>query len=87
MLICIPRVESFVQNDYITNVFEKNHIGKIARIIEIPHKNNPSYKRVILNIDFYPELTKKIEERFANSQDIKIVHSFPWFWKIVPARK
>jgi hypothetical protein len=84
--ICIPRVETMISNDYIKKIME-NHIGNIHRMIEIPHKKNPQYKRVIMNIFLKPNTKKTnyIQERFSQQQDIKIIHQFPWFWKIVEA--
>lgn len=84
--ICIPRVEMDIQNEYIKKKMEE-HIGSIQRIIEIPHKKNPQYKRVIMHVFLKPNTKKTtyIQERFAQQQDIKIIHQFPWFWKIVEA--
>jgi hypothetical protein len=84
--ICIPRVETAISNEYIKKKME-THVGNIQRIIEIPHKNNPQYKRVIMNIFLKPNTKKTnyIQERFSQQQDIKIIHQSPWFWKIVEA--
>ena len=88
MLICIPRMESFIQNSYIKKTFEVNEIGKVIKIIEIPHKNNPAYKRVIVNIDLKKDSKTKeiIEDRFSKSLDVKLVHSSPWYWKMMEAK-
>jgi hypothetical protein len=84
--LCIPRVEIGISNEYIKKKME-SHVGTIHRIIEIPHKNNPHYKRVIMNVFLKPntEKTSYIQERFSQRQDIKVIHQTPWFWKIVEA--
>lgn len=82
-------MESFIQNEYIKKVFEENEIGKVIKVIEIPHKNNPSYKRVIVNIDLKKDspTTEIIEERFSKSLDVKLIHhSAPNPWRMEEAK-
>lgn len=83
--MCIPRMETNYTSDFIKNVIYKKNIGNISKIIEIPYKNDPSLKRVILYIYLKQnETTKLIQERFSKNQDIKIIYDDLWFWKIFP---
>jgi hypothetical protein len=86
-ILCIPRIESTIKIDYIQKTIEKVNIGNIQKIVEIPHRNNPVYKRIIIYIQLNASSpnTKIIESRFCLKQDVKIIHQFPWYWKIVEA--
>lgn len=86
-LLCIPKMETYIQTDFIKKTFEKINIGNIIRIIELPHKNNPKYKRVIIhvNLNEKSENTKIILDRFLVKKDVKIFYNMPWYWKIVEA--
>jgi hypothetical protein len=78
-------METIYTSDFIKNVFHKKNIGNISKIIEIPYKNDPSLKRVILYIYLKQnEKTQIIRERFSKNQDIKIIYNDLWFWKIFP---
>ena len=86
-ILCIPRMESIIKSEFIISILEKYNIGTIKKIIELPHKNNPDYKRVIIHI-YLPETadtTIMIRERFSQKKDIKIIYKFPWYWKMVEA--
>lgn len=87
-VLCIPRIESITQIDSIQKVIDQLNIGLIKKIIEIPHRNNSEYKRILIYIQLNKESnnTKIIETRFANKQDVKIIYQFPWYWKIVEAQ-
>jgi hypothetical protein len=86
-IMCIPRIDTTIPSQYIQSCFENKNIGHIERIIELPHKNNPTQKRIILHVTLQEtsENAKIIKERFSQKQDVKLVHNFPWFWKIVEA--
>ena len=83
--MCIPRMETIYSSDFIRNVFQKKNIGNISKIIEIPYKNDPSLKRVILHIYLKQNDTAQIiQDRFSKNKDIKIIYNDLWFWKIFP---
>jgi hypothetical protein len=85
--LCIPRIEASITKDYIFNVFSKLKIGYIEKIIEIPLKNDPKHKRIIIKI-IWSEINPKsieIQNRLTNQETIKVVHNMPWYWKIVAA--
>lgn len=84
-ILCIPRIESIVELDYIKKSIEKINLGVIQKIREYPHRNNSDLKRIIIHIQLHVDSpnTQIIEDRFANNQDVKLIHQFPWYWKIV----
>jgi hypothetical protein len=85
--LCIPRIEASITKDYIFNVFSKLKIGYIEKIIEIPLKNDPKHKRIIIKI-IWSEINPKsidIQKRISNQETIKVVHNMPWYWKVVAA--
>ena len=86
-ILCIPRIESIIKIDYIQKTIEKVSIGHIKKIVEIPHRNDPHYKRILIYIKLNESSpnTKIIQERFSLKQDVKIIHQFPWYLKIVEA--
>ena len=86
--ICIPRVDATITKDYIYKTFCSLKIGKISNIYEIPLRNDPTHKRIIIKIkwDQTSEAAQKIENTLVEKGSIKLVHDMPWFWKICPAR-
>lgn len=87
-VMCIPKMDARVSPDYILSWFHKKNIGRVEKLIELPHKNNPTNKRIILHVlmNESSENAKIIKERFSQKQDVKLIHNLPWdFWKIVEA--
>lgn len=86
-LLCIPKMETYIQTDFIRKTIENKNIGNITRIIELPHKNNPNFKRVIIHVylDENSQNSKIILDRFSIKKDVKIIYNFPRYWKIVEA--
>ena len=86
--ICIPRIDSKIQMEYIHNTISKLNLGNIERINEIPLRNDPAYKRVIITIQWNKgnEVVKYIQTKFTERGSVKLVHDMPWYWKICPAR-
>jgi len=79
--ICIPRVDADVSKGYIFKVFSRMKIGWIEHIAEVPIKADPQFKRVFIKLKWNrTELANKINVRFDNGQNVKIVHSMPWYW-------
>lgn len=77
-------MESKTSKEFILQTMNNLQIGKIEKITEIPLRNDPKHKRVIINIKWTPsENTTNIVSRLENDQTIKVVYEWPWFWKIV----
>lgn len=87
VILCIPRMETIVSNDFLREVIEKHGLGKIKKIIELQHKNNIKYKRVLVHIylDEKSPSAIQVKERFEQKKDFKIMYNFPHFWKVVEA--
>ncbi len=88
-LLCIPLIESTIPKEYIRRVFHCIQVTDIPKIVEIPNKKNPLYKRVILSVYLNTEIPihQFIQKRLEEKKDIKLVHAEPWFWKITEAYK
>jgi hypothetical protein len=83
--LCIPRVENAVSKDYILKTFNKLKIGIIEQISETPLHNDIKHKRVFIKVRWSEESenAKNIITRLSNKETVKIVHEFPWFWRVV----
>ena len=83
--ICIPRVDISISKDFIYNILSELRIGKIHKIIEIPLRNEFSYKRIIINIQWNnnESITQNIKKHLYETGSFKIVYDMPWYWKIV----
>lgn len=77
--MCIPRMESKYNINFITTIFKNLNIGDITNIVEIPNKNNNNFKKVIIHVNTDNEI---INKRFSEGKDIKIIYDNPWYWKI-----
>lgn len=93
--LCIPRIDSSTTPEYILQALSKINMGQIIRIIELPIKRDPGNKRIIIKLKRNQENTGEsmnvsdtkspnyIFERLCAGENIKIVHQFPWYWKMV----
>ena len=71
------------------NVFQNLNIGVIEGIIEIPFKDSPKYKRIIVRVNWNDSDTSTFFlDRFQQGKNIKLVYdqNSPWFWICVPNR-
>lgn len=86
--ICIPRIETTIQKDFIISTINKLRIGMIEKITEIPLRNDINHKRIIMKIRWNnTENSLIIQNRLQNNQTIKLVYdNTPWYWKIVVAK-
>jgi hypothetical protein len=87
--ICIPRIEASIPKSVILNTFVNLNVGDIEGVIEIPFKDAPRYKRIIVKINWNDsEKSKYILTRFQAEKNVKIVYKpdSPWFWICVPNR-
>ena len=83
--VCIPRMDSSVSRSYIYQKLVELNIGTIQRIIEIPLRNDPTQKRVIIKLQWDPvsQYAVQIQNMLKSIGSIKLVHNMPWYWKIV----
>ena len=88
--LCIPRILGNVDEQYIRNIFDKVSLGKIHHIDIINCKNekNEIFKRAFIHFDkwYMNEDAQAIRNRLISGMDIKIVHEYPWFWKVSAGR-
>jgi hypothetical protein len=85
--LCIPRILTNITKEYIYDTINHLNLGTI-RNIDIIRSKDFSNKAIIHfskwnnggNADI-------VKERLLIGKDIKIVHSDPWFWKIVIFRE
>jgi hypothetical protein len=87
--ICIPRIEATIPKSTIQMTFNKLNIGAIDGVVEIPFKDAPRYKRIIVKINWNDsDRAKYILSRFQEGKNVKIVYNSPspWFWICVPNR-
>jgi len=64
------------------------NIGTIERLNEIPLRNDPSHKRVIMKIKLNTK-NMKTNEILSNLNDmgsVNLVYDMPWYWKVCTAR-
>jgi hypothetical protein len=83
--ICIPKMSNEIPRHQIYNVFNKLNIGKIYRLLENPLRADPTYKRVVIYIDWNNEqsLSKEIQETLQDpTEHMNIVYDMPWYWQI-----
>lgn len=81
--LCIPRIESSIKREYIFKKLCQLKIGFIQKMTEIPLKNNPDYKRIMIRIQWNDsDKSRKIRERLIKGESINYVFDMPWFWKI-----
>ncbi len=83
LCLCIPRISINTTKQFIRTRIENLELGNIDRIIEIPLKNDSSYKRVLIKLHYTnEELFCNIKNYFLENQCIKYVYQMPWYWKI-----
>jgi len=85
MKICIPKIKTDVDIQYIFTTFCKLNIGYIENITESVSRD-PTYKRVFIKIKWNKtEKAELMRKRLTAGEDIKLVYNMPWFWKLVEA--
>lgn len=80
--LCIPRVEGHFTLETIRDVFLKWDIGFICNIKEIPLRNDPANKRIIIKLLCDATNSAMIKETIERFGTIKLVYDIPWYWKI-----
>ena len=82
--ICIPRVENNLSKEHISNILQKSNLCKVDLINEIPLRNDPTHKRILMKIRMnrWNEQALTVENRLMTEGNIKFVYDMPWYWKI-----
>ena len=84
--LCIPRMEAEIPKDYIYNKIKDLNIGNIQKMTEIPHRKDPSQKRILMRISSNERTRSelnKFEDKLEEHGSVKYVYDMPWYWKIV----
>jgi len=87
--LCIPRIECNIPKTQILATFCKLKIGTIESVVEIPLKEMPRYKRIVIRLKWNDsERAQYMLDRFRDEKNVKIVYNYPmpWFWICVPNR-
>jgi hypothetical protein len=87
-ILCIPRMESNTPKQYIFSTLCKLNWGQISIINEIPLRNEPTHKRILIKVKWDTSKSPDVIEyrtRITKGDSVKLVHNInsPWFWKIV----
>ena len=86
--LCIPRVDSSVTIDYIKKKINGLNIGHIREIREIPLRNDPTHKRILMRFYWKEQNSRSLElqRKMEELGSLKVVHNMPWYWKLVVAQ-
>ena len=86
--LCIPRVDTTVTIEYIKEKLNSLNIGHVREIREIPLRNDPKHKRILMRF-YWKERNKKsfeLQKQMEELGSLKVVHNMPWYWKLVVAQ-
>jgi hypothetical protein len=82
--LCIPRMDSSIPKEYIFKKITDMKAGYVQRITEIPLRNDPTQKRIIIKLAWNDNAQSvRIQQHLSDLGSIKLVYDMPWFWKIV----
>jgi hypothetical protein len=82
-ILCIPRVGLTVSEKDIYNTLNEINMIKINSIKFIFKSRKPFATVLIYFNDFLENENGQFAKKLITSgKDIKIIHDFPWFWKI-----
>ena len=82
--LCIPKIPNSMNRDFIFKKLCALRVGFIQKMVEIPLKTNPCYKRILIRVLWNQESrTLMIRDRIYNGKPVYFVYEEPWFWKIV----
>lgn len=84
-VLCIPRMDLQFTPEYVSNIISKLHLGDIEKVTEIPLKNDPTHKRIMLKIRWEPtnENSEKIKTRLIKNEPVQVVYDGKWYWKLM----
>mgnify|MGYP000557006012 CR=1 FL=1 len=84
--LCIPRISSTISKEFVYNTLKGIKMGYIQKLTEIPLKNDPTQKRIMIKICYNEkEDPHQIRKQLDEFGSIKLVYDMPWYWKIVVA--
>jgi hypothetical protein len=85
MQLCIPRIDTTFNRDYIFKTICRLKWGRIVKLYESRPKNNTNYRCVIIDINWNDKSNGDIKERLHDGNYINIVHdnNSPYFWRIM----
>ena len=78
--LCLPKIDYSVSKKQLYEIFNKYNFGVINKIDLITISNS---KRAFIHYNNWNhnEKNNKIKSFLDEGLDIKIIYSFPWFWK------
>ena len=78
--LCLPKIDYNVSKKQLYEIFNKHNFGVINKIDLITISNS---KRAFIHYKNWNnnEKNNKIKSFLDEGLDIKIIYSFPWFWK------
>ena len=82
--LCIPRINSDIQYQFILNKLNEFKLGKIISMKEIPLKNETMFKKIIIKMAYDKEnpRSREFETMLHTVGSVKLVYNMPWYWKI-----
>ena len=80
LTICIPKVDNDIRKDFIFDVFNQYHFGKL-KYVKIKKKNNISTAFVHYTYFNKDEKSQYVKKLLEDEKDIKIMYDMPWYWK------
>ena len=85
-VLCIPRVLSNIKGKYIIDTFNKLNIFKIKKVDIVEML---AFNRAFVHIDKWMDNAKAhhAKARLEEGNDIKVIYSEPWFWKVTYYKK
>ena len=84
-ILCIPRIDVRTSSKYILQSLCKLNWGKISILNEIPLRNDPTQKRILIKVKWNPDTETTMKTKLDKGDVINLVHDInsPWFWKIM----
>ena len=88
--ICIPRVEDNVSGTDIRRVFERLLGNDAVDSVDLVpwREDTRGRRRAFIHLSVWPDtpVGTLMRQRFMDNQEVKVVHSDPWFWRCSKSR-
>ena len=86
--LCIPKVHTSISSTFIKSKLSQCNFGTIKQYTELPWKNDPTQKRILIRVDWNKTLTYSTlwQEQLRQGNPLRIVYQFPNEWKIYLAK-
>jgi hypothetical protein len=86
--LCIPKVDINISRDYIQTKLKQTNLGHLKQYTEIPWKNDPNYKRILMRIQWNKHNPNESvwKETLNSGKAIHIVYEYPYIWKLYLAK-